>query len=324
MNLGTSVANFLVRSLLKPLCHAAPPIVSGPIARRLLPLLPKISSREYTIRSLTGALYAHRTGDIVGDRMWIIGHFDWRVLALAAQYAPVGARIIEIGANNGSETVGLAMIVGKTGHILAFEPEPTVAAVLNHNVELNGFEHVTVQAVAVSDSSGVVKFVSPVADNSGIGHIATSPAADVSTFEVPSITIDSLPLEFGAATVITIDVEGHEVSVLLGGKAYIRRHRPVIIVEAVPRHLLRAGQSVQALLDLLHAFEYEVFEIGTFGIKPISQRAWPEAYEKNWFCTPSETRTDRSSISRLFIRNLLTPNILHLHPLDKSRAYLRM
>jgi FkbM family methyltransferase len=296
-----------------------PPIISGPLWRLALARLPRKTGEEFVTRTLTGSLYAHRTGDLLADRVLMCGYWDWRELVLAAEYCPPGGRIIEIGANTGTETVNFAMIAGRRGSVIAFEPEPSVLRVLRRNVEINGFTHVSVIAAAVSDRNGSVRFVPPSPlGNSGIGWVAQDGAVPTDALEVPAVTLDSLIEDHGAANVIAIDAEGHEVAVLRGARQYLRRYRPMVILEASTSLLARAGQSLASLFAELSEAQYEAYEISRSGVRPVTQKECAAGYEGNWLCAPKERGVDRKRVAQAFLDSWLAPNLWRLHPLHRD------
>jgi FkbM family methyltransferase len=285
--------------------------------------LPRKTGDEFVTRTLTGSLYTHRTGDLLADRVLMCGYWDWRELVLAAEYCPPGGRIIEIGANTGTETVNFAMIAGERGSVIAFEPEPSVLRVLRRNVEINAFANVSVIAAAVSDRSGSVRFVPPSPlGNSGVGWVTGGTERD-DALEVPAITLDSLSADYGAANVIAIDTEGHEIAVLRGAREYLRRYRPMLILEASSSLLARAGESLEGLFAELSEAEYEAFEISRSGVHPVTRQACAAGYEGNWLCSPKERGVDRKRVARAFLESWLAPNLGRLHPLRRRNARRR-
>jgi len=73
------------------------------------------------------------------------------------EHVPVGGVAIDIGANIGYHTLLLARQVGPTGHVYAFEPDPDNFALLSRNVTLNGYNNVTLEQAALSDSTGTLR-----------------------------------------------------------------------------------------------------------------------------------------------------------------------
>src|ERR1035441_6724268 len=63
--------------------------------------------------------------------------------ALLGSLIRPGMTVFDIGAHVGHYTLLAARIVGPTGRVYAFEPEPENFALLKRNVELNGYKNVT-------------------------------------------------------------------------------------------------------------------------------------------------------------------------------------
>ena len=304
---------------LQRVCQTLPPVFSARLFHTFIEQRWERAGRPFMSRTITDALYRYRTGDGLADKVRMCGYWDWRNLAVAATLCAAGDQIIEIGANTGTETIGFGALVGPRGRVCAFEPEPSLLAAVRSNVLLNGFTNVLTFAAAVADRDGSVKFKRPASrDNSGVGHIASpnDPAGDV--VEVPAITLDSIADDLGASSLIAVDVEGFEVSVLRGAAAYLRRFRPALVLEVCPLLLRRAGDDLEQLMDQLNALEYEAFEIGKFGIRRVDPaRCTAPSYEANWLCLPRGHADVTREIRAMFLKCALTPNIGGLHPLSQ-------
>ena len=76
---------------------------------------------------------------------------------------------LDIGANIGIKTLLLAQYV-PNGRVIAIEAAPTVASLLNQNIDRGGMKNVTIVETAVGDTDGMTRF----ADQSAYGHISAS------------------------------------------------------------------------------------------------------------------------------------------------------
>ncbi len=162
--------------------------------------------------------------------------------------------LIDVGANVGLVTLLLA---DKLQYALLFEPNPMAAARARANLELNGlgFE---VHELALSDTTGTVLFE----DEGGVSscnRTVVGFSTSVPTRNVPCMQLDrflenrTLPYPI---SVIKIDVEGHENSVLRGMLECLRRHRPrVIMFEYLQRTNLRES------IALFQAAGYTVLQL---------------------------------------------------------------
>lgn len=142
-------------------------------------------------------------------------HFVQRVLAQAAH--PV---FVDVGANIGAYS--LIASENPAVRVVAFEPIPAAHAKLKRNLALNGRDRVHVLNMAASSEPGHLRMtcdgassVNRVVDAGG--HDPTKQGettiVDVTTVDLACAALDLQP------TVIKIDVEGHELSVLRGASA---------------------------------------------------------------------------------------------------------
>jgi FkbM family methyltransferase len=153
---------------------------------------------------------------------------------------------VDVGANAGVYSLQLSQLVTQ---VHAFEPHPRMARILRANMPSN----VTIRQAAVSDVDGQARLRFPVHDGFESDVLGTiDPAntavasADFRTIEVATVRLDSLAL--ASIGFVKIDVEGHELSVLLGAKDTLRRDKPTLLIEAEERHRTGAVGSISSFL----------------------------------------------------------------------------
>jgi FkbM family methyltransferase len=275
---------------------------------------------RFITRTITGALFGFRSGDLIADVVRMCGFWDWRVQAIAASCCKSGDTIIEVGANSGTETVGFANIVHPGGSVVAFEPLPELAGALRYNVAINGFDHVQTIEAAVTEFDGSVSMEPPLdVANSGIGFITN--ASSESSRTVRAVALDSMIMTFERVALVLIDVEGHEVSVLRGAKQLIESRRPVLIVEAIASQLERAGSSLAELRGLLRVLEYNVFRINHIRLTSPDREAGGMC---NLLCIPRGNALTVCRVNRYLATCALMPRCLqplrHLRRRSISKA----
>lgn len=159
---------------------------------------------------------------------------------------------LDVGANIGTITIGMAKRVGREGMVYAFEPQRAAFMCLCGNVALTHcINHVRCFNAAVGDTDGFIQVPTlplDVAFNVGgmrlndqayADHFKTLPREDV-----PLMTIDAM--NFPRANLIKIDVEAMESKVLAGAFETVKRCRPVIMAEALFPDAFKQGSTVEA------------------------------------------------------------------------------
>lgn len=178
---------------------------------------------------------------------------------------------VDVGANKGSYLIWLSKAV-PSGHVVAFEPQPSLANYLKKAVATFGLSNVTVESAGVSDHSGaLILHIPGEGDSPGASfEEAVRNRETCRDIEVPIYTLDgyfsSLPGRIGA---IKVDVEGHELAVFRGAERIIRESRPLVVFECESRHMSRG--SVQDVLEFFLERDYEGWFIRRGELRPLAE-----------------------------------------------------
>ena len=89
--------------------------------------------------------------DYVGRAAFYVGDLDRKVSAVISQIVRPGDHVLDIGANIGVVTLQLAKLVGKSGVVHSFEPNPNIAKLLVESIERNSMENVHVHTCALAE-----------------------------------------------------------------------------------------------------------------------------------------------------------------------------
>jgi hypothetical protein len=115
--------------------------------------------------------------------------------------------------------------------------------------------NVEIHNVALSNRAGIAPLATPISNGEEIttrASLESQPGVGTIVRDVTISTLDDLDLH--GISVIKIDVEGHEASVLEGAAVTIAREHPVLIVEIEDRH--HPGKS-QAIFEFLFRLGYD-------------------------------------------------------------------
>jgi FkbM family methyltransferase len=207
-------------------------------------------------RTRVGPMMVDRRDTVIGAQLARRGFWDQHELDVMTAAVEPGMQVIDVGANVGYFTLGLARLVGPGGRVLAFEPTAPIRALLLANVALNGLDQVTVVAAALGREDGVVTMRVPDAENPG-GFRAFGVGAALQTKAVlrrlDDLVDPDVPVGF-----IKIDAEGWDHRVVEGARRTIERWRPPMIIEFHPNAIREAGDDPAAALRLYHSLGYAV------------------------------------------------------------------
>jgi FkbM family methyltransferase len=155
------------------------------------------------------------------------------VLKFAEESIPKGSTVFDIGAHVGEWTLLFSQLVGGTGRVVAFEPDPVARASLNKNLEMNGISNVTVEETCVSDRTGKA-VLGAERFGSGLSSIVhhQGPGLPRDQVEVDSTTLDEYCESHGLSPDwVKIDAEGAEPLIVRGMRNLIGSAHPQAILE---------------------------------------------------------------------------------------------
>jgi FkbM family methyltransferase len=187
----------------------------------------------------------------VGRSIEKYGEFSRDEAHFLEQLCEPGGCVIEVGANIGSLTVGLARRVGPAGQILAFEPQSIVFQALCANIALNSLANVDCHWAALGAEAGMITVpeLDPDQTNSFAGLSLVGARQGRS---VPRYTLD----DFGSMRrldLIKVDVQGMEAEVLQGGRRLIDAFKPYLYVEN------ETPEKSEELLRLIDSLGYRMY-----------------------------------------------------------------
>jgi FkbM family methyltransferase len=191
----------------------------------------------------------------MGDTLALAkGWYEVEETAWYAEHVRPGQFVVEAGASIGFFSLQLARLVGPTGKVLCFEPDPDLNAILRRNVEANGYANVVVRQAAVADEPGELTLFRTIKNNGD--NRLFSHGTDAASFPVAAVTLDDeLAGEERRIDLLKMDIQGAE-PLALRGMAKVLRTRPPrrIMMEFWPHGIVgMKGDprgTVQELLDL--------------------------------------------------------------------------
>lgn len=149
-------------------------------------------------------------------------------MQLARSTVGEGMIVLDIGANIGYYSASLAKLVGTTGMVYAFEPDPDNYGLLSKNMKINDIKNVIPIQKAVADITGFIKLYLSY-EHRGDHQIYATAEKRVS-IEIESVALDDFFKENLKVDFIKMDVQGAEMLVLLGMEKIIRNNKNLKII----------------------------------------------------------------------------------------------
>lgn len=182
-----------------------------------------------------------------------------------------GDYVLDIGANVGDWTTAIARKVGSGGRVLAFEPVPYLAETVAKTARISRHDWVEVHELALSAEDGTAEF-SVEKGNSGGSRLGRV-EGDFSPMAVQTRRLDGFleqRPDIDHIDLIKIDVEGHELDVLVGARNTLARFRPPLVLESG----FETGAQRKNQHDLLVELGYDI--IGAFVPGGLIEIGWQD------------------------------------------------
>ena len=203
---------------------------------------------------------------------YLYGGWEREAMSVMARYVKDRSVAYDLGANYGMHTLFLAKLVGRSGRVYAFEPDPEIFSVLNEQLTLNDLNNVDTMSMAVADQVGIACFER--SHHRGAGHLtAESTVTSTKVFQVPTTTLDKFVLGDGNAppSFVKIDIEGGESAALRGSLGVIEQYRPIFMIE------LHNPTEDRAVGTLLKGFGYIAVRVESGQAVENMETGWPDS-----------------------------------------------
>ena len=222
------------------------------------------------INTRYGNMLIFTADSTIGKALDLYGEYCHAEIELIKTYTNKSSFVMDIGANIGTHTLGIAPYVRR---VLSFEPDPENFELLKKNCALAAVKNVSLSQLAFSTEFGKTntKF--------NFGKTTLCDGNNVMVTTLDSIT-DLPRIDF-----IKIDVEGMEYNVLKGAERSINYFRPKLLIEM--QHL----ELYRKIYDLLKNLNYNIywFNVATYTPNNYKQNKddvfGPEHGVLNWFAS---------------------------------------
>lgn len=243
---------------------------------------------HFLVQSLHGWFLANRYDRYLGYAMLRYGECcEIEQQSLLSLLGP-GDNVVEVGANVGIHTIGLAKAVGPQGTVVAVEPQPAIFRVLCANLALNSLQNVMTHPCGCGPvremmSVPLVDYSAATLHNSG--SVSLMPPSNGHAVQI--VPVDELCENLSALRLLKVDVEGMEHAVLSGAREVIRKFRPILYVEND-----RVEKSA-ALIELIQSLGYRMWWHTPALFNPenyfsVQDNEFPNVVSFNMLCLPQE------------------------------------
>jgi len=197
------------------------------------------------------------TSDFIQRTIFLTGLWDSNVRSVIVDLLQDGDVFVDAGANVGYFTLLAAKLVGSSGRVFSFEPNPATLELMRRNIEINSYDNIKVYEAGLSDRDNTgVLFL----DNEGNSGAASQRQNYGVKVPINLVTLDSILEEnsVGQVRLVKIDVEGSEIQVLRGAERLLSSlNAPNVLCEVSELSLIKMGGGKDELFSLMRGHGYQ-------------------------------------------------------------------
>lgn len=204
--------------------------------------------------------------EYLGRTVLLTGEWDPKVTWVCQKLLRPGDTFIDIGAHCGVVAVEAARLVGPSGTVHAFEPQPRLAGFLRQSASINALSCLQVHEVALSDNDGQAKIFMR-GGKQILASLVPTPGVEPN-FEITTRKAEPYlrGLNLRQVRLLKMDIEGYEYALLQAMEGVLREGiLENILFESVPAEgpfwqrpavqlLAKAGYQFYALPKTIFSF----------------------------------------------------------------------
>jgi FkbM family methyltransferase len=199
------------------------------------------------VTSDVGQLLFPSHDTIILPRIRAVGVWEPEESTYFRQHLREGNNVINVGANVGYTASVISEAVGKSGKVVAIEPEPLNFELLTKNMARNGRTNTLPIHAAAGDRTGTIELWR---SRDNVGDHRTGDQSDgFDPLTVPLIRLDDLvPPDF-PIKLIASDAQGFDHRIVAGALGIVDSWKPLVTVEYWPYGIRQIGDDPIAVLD---------------------------------------------------------------------------
>ncbi len=222
--------------------------------------------------------------DWLGRHIFVMGEYEASTTVVIKTCLKRGDSFVDVGANAGYFTLLASKCVGSEGHVVSFEPLPSVRELLISNLQLNRLSNCEIFDLALSNRAEESEFFAGPVSHYGVSSLRCIDDSSGS-IRVRTARMDGILRGDRKIDLVKIDVEGAECHVLEGMKQILQQNRPDIVLEVSPKYLEGMGKSTSDLDLILRSNGYKCYAIEHTGLRPLQSLSLYPAAQFNAFAT---------------------------------------
>jgi len=161
--------------------------------------------------------------------IYFTGTYEKGTLYIIKNILNKGDTFVDVGANIGLISVFASKVVGSSGKVIAFEPNPNTLKLLKKNIELNKCTNIITSDHAIGNANKRAKIYDRWDSNRGSATLI-KPETSTDSYDIKISTLSDALSDNQKIDLIKLDIEGYELEALKGAENIFNRDTPPALI----------------------------------------------------------------------------------------------
>jgi FkbM family methyltransferase len=182
----------------------------------------------------------------------LIKYYRW----FLKHYAPKqGDVLVDAGAYNGHVSILLSKLVGATGRVISFEPDPSNRVLCSENMKLNNINNIILIDKGLWTVDTVLEFNS----NNSVASSVFYQAENATKIQIAVTSLDIFiqRQRLSACDYIKMNIEGSEIMALKGATETLKKYKPALTITT--DHVVEGEQTTESVEQILKELNYKTW-----------------------------------------------------------------
>ena len=184
--------------------------------------------------------------------IYAFGGYEKDLIEKVIPYIKKDSIVFDIGANIGQHSIIFSLF---SKDVYSFEPNTKIFNQFFSSVKENNIENIHLENVGIGENNEIRElYINP--NNVGNSSVIADERFDHLTIKLKNL--ESYVEDLKSVDFVKIDVEGFELDVILGNKAFFEKFRPIIWLEYNPQLYDTSDYRVEQLDEFIKKNNYKI------------------------------------------------------------------